>query len=210
MAATGVAAMPSSSPRSHRRSSGNVTRHTSCQVRAHTCCMISLVPCVLMDLLYAMPCHRTVVSVECSDVYFTVRLTVRGVVTAPSLTEANVKIMTFSPLGIWFFDTQNTFHFIVKGLKNALFMSFSWLPIETMCLDGSSHCSLVLTLLSCQYIIYWIPGVKSVSEYILGKSSVTQVQGSLLFPKMDFFYKSSYSRFEFFINMQNWVFYKKR
>ena len=27
----------------------------------------------------------------------------------------------------WFFDTQNTFHLIVKGLENAFFMPFSWL-----------------------------------------------------------------------------------
>ena len=36
------------------------------------------------------------------------------------------------------------------------------------------------------------------------------LQGSLKVPKMEFFYKSSYLRFEFFISMQNWVFYKKR
>ena len=37
-------------------------------------------------------------------------------------------------------------------------------------------------------------------------------QGSLLFPKMEFFfYKSSYLRFKFLLGMQNWVFfYKKR
>ena len=46
--------------------------------------------------------------------------------------------------------------FHCEGLKNAFIMPFSWLPIETMCFDGSSYCSLVPTLLSCQYITYWI------------------------------------------------------
>ena len=47
------------------------------------------------------------------------------------------------PLGIWFFDAQNTFHFIFRGLKNAFFVPFPWLPIETMCFGGSSYCSSV-------------------------------------------------------------------
>ena len=56
--------------------------------------------------------------------------------------------------------------FHCEGAENAFFMPFSWLPIETMCFGGSSYCSLVLTLLSCQYITYYISGLKSVSEYI--------------------------------------------
>ena len=77
--------------------------------------------------------------------------------------------LTFFPLEYDFFmhKAQCTFHLIVRGLKNAISMPFSWLPFEAMCFDGSSYCSLVLTLLSCQYITYWISGPKSVSEYIL-------------------------------------------
>ena len=79
----------------------------------------------------------------------------------------NVKLLTFFPLGMWFFDAQNTFHFTVRGLKNAFFMPFSWLPIKIMYFAGSSYWSLKLTHLSCQYITYWISGIKWVSEYIL-------------------------------------------
>ena len=57
--------------------------------------------------------------------------------------------------------------FHCEGAENAFFMPFSWLPIETMCFDGSSHCSLVLILLPCQNIIYWISGVKSVRIHII-------------------------------------------
>ena len=40
-----------------------------------------------------------------------------------------IKMWKFDPffIGIWFFDTQNTFYLILKGLKNAFFMPFSWL-----------------------------------------------------------------------------------
>ena len=44
------------------------------------------------------------------------------------------KFWPFPPLGIWFFDAQNAFHFILRGLKNAFSMPFSWLPIETIVL----------------------------------------------------------------------------
>ena len=42
------------------------------------------------------------------------------------------------------------------------------------------------------------------------KINVYRMQGSLLFPKMEFFIKAHIRGLSFFINMQNWVFYKKR
>ena len=38
-----------------------------------------------------------------------------------------VKILTHFSIEIWFFNIQNTFYLIVKGLKNAFFMPYSWL-----------------------------------------------------------------------------------
>ena len=39
-----------------------------------------------------------------------------------------LKMLSIFPLGIWFFGAQNTYHFIVRELKNTFFMPFSWLP----------------------------------------------------------------------------------
>ena len=63
----------------------------------------------------------------------------------------------------WIFLGANIFHgwifFRSEYFSGWIFFQSSRLPIETMCFDGSSYCSLVLTLLSCQYITYWISGL---------------------------------------------------
>ena len=52
--------------------------------------------------------------------YFTVRLTVNK----------RENLIHFF-IEMWFFDTQNTFHLIVKALKNAFFMPYLWLQMIT-------------------------------------------------------------------------------
>ena len=61
--------------------------------------------------------------------YFTVRLTVRGGrgSATSALTISKCENFDLFFIEIWFFDTQNTFYLIVRGLKNAFFMPFSWL-----------------------------------------------------------------------------------
>ena len=53
-----------------------------------------------------------------SNCLFTVRLTVRGRLSQPILkARAPLKILTHFGIEIWFFDTQNTFHLLVRGVK---------------------------------------------------------------------------------------------
>ena len=63
-------------------------------------------------------------------VLFIVRLTVSGgfsswTSTPSALTINKSEILTHFSTEIWFFDTQNTFHHFVRGLKNAFFMSLT-------------------------------------------------------------------------------------
>ena len=56
-----------------------------------------------------------------------VRLTVRGAGFAPICPDRK-EIQKFWPIffiEIWFFDTQNTFNLIVRGLKNAFFLLYA-------------------------------------------------------------------------------------
>ena len=59
--------------------------------------------------------------------YFTVRLTVRGGGEVSPVGPDRKQMWKYCPIfsiEIWFFDTQNTFYLIVRGLKNAFFMPF--------------------------------------------------------------------------------------
>ena len=87
--------------------------------------------CYLWSVEWSL--HNWLVSIKLLDIdnflgkssknwLFTARLNVAG--------GGSWQMRNFWPnffIEIWFFDTQNTFYLIVKGLKNAFFLPFLWL-----------------------------------------------------------------------------------
>ena len=77
-------------------------------------------------------------------------------------------MLTHLSIEIWFFDTQNTFYLIVRGLKNAYFMSITPLLYRFLTiLWQSSNIREKLGIL----LFWWkllFSCVKSVSKYIQG------------------------------------------
>ena len=114
-------------------------------------------------------------------------------------------------------------HSLMMKYKNnkwfwPLFALFWWLrlyfpwssSLDQSLLPAEKNIIIISTAERCSYKRFSFPSHTHYPTHPSTKNFWAFKPGVSILSKIWVFYKSSYERFEFFINMQNWVFYKKR